>query len=227
MVGYLRVSTANQGASGLGLEGQELAIAQHVATNGCKLLASYIEVETGKKDDLNNRPMLQKALAHAKRSGATLVVAKLDRLARSVAVTSALHTSGVDFVCCDNPNANRMTIQILAVMAEFEAKQISERTKDALAAAKARGIALGASNLASRNLTPEARQRGSQATRARVATDYAEVGPIVLKAHANGQSLRAIAAMLNDSDYVTPRGKTWTATQITRIVKRAAAIGTK
>ena len=222
MVGYLRVSTAKQGASGLGLEGQEAAISQHVAAHGCKLLASYVEVETGKKDDLDNRPMLKKALAHAKRSGATLVVAKLDRLARSVAVTSALHTSGVDFVCCDNPNANRMTIQILAVMAEFEAKQISERTKSALAAAKARGVALGASNPACRNLTPDARQRGSEATRARLATDYVEVAPIVLKAHAKGESLRAIAAILNDSDYVTPQGNSWTAMQVSRIVKRVA-----
>lgn len=143
LVSYLRVSTVRQGASGLGLEGQQAAIAAHARATGCVIVGEYVEVETGKRDSLGNRPELQKAIAHAKRSKATLVIAKLDRLARSVAVVSMLHSSGVDFVCCDNPTANRMTIQILAAVAENEARQISERTRAALGAYKARGGILG------------------------------------------------------------------------------------
>src|SRR5690242_13878194 len=105
MVGYHRVATDAQGRSGLGLEAQQEAVRQHVDRHGCSLIASNTEIETGKKDSLDNRPELRKAIAHAKRSGATLVVAKLDRLTRSVAVLSMLQSSGVDFVACDNPHA--------------------------------------------------------------------------------------------------------------------------
>jgi DNA invertase Pin-like site-specific DNA recombinase len=144
MVAYLRVSTDKQGRSGLGIEAQAAAVAQHIRLAGCELLATYTEVETGTKDRLENRPALRKAIAHAKRCKGTLVVAKLDRLARSVAVTSMLHQSNVDFVCVDNPSANRLTVQILSAVAEAKARAISERTKAALAAYKARGGRLGA-----------------------------------------------------------------------------------
>ena len=140
IVAYYRVSTKRQGESGLGLEGQQVAVAAFAKQHGASIIASYIEVESGKRSD---RPVLAQALGHARLAKATLVVAKLDRLARNVAFLSALMESGVDFVACDNEHANRLTIHILAAVAEAEAKAISERTKTALAAAKRRGVKLG------------------------------------------------------------------------------------
>ncbi len=134
-IAYYRVSTARQGQSGLGLEAQQAAVAAF-----CEPIETYTEVETGKRSD---RPELQRAIAACKRMGATLVVAKLDRLARNVAFVSTLMESGVEFVACDNPTANRLTVHILAAVAEDEARRISERTKAALAAYKARGGTLG------------------------------------------------------------------------------------
>lgn len=140
VVAYYRVSTKQQGKSGLGLDGQKAAVCDYVTRDGGTILAEYTEVETGKSKD---RPELLKAVAHAKRAKAVLLVAKLDRLARNVAFTSALMESGVDFVACDNPHANKFTIHILAAVAEHEAEQISLRTKAALQAAKRRGVKLG------------------------------------------------------------------------------------
>src|SRR5262245_5222934 len=115
LVAYYRVSTEKQGRSGLGLEGQQEAVKNYATSNNAEMIGKpFVEVETGKRED---RPELQKAIAHAKRSKARLVVAKLDRLARNVAFTSALLRSGVDFVACDNPNANKLTIHILAAVA--------------------------------------------------------------------------------------------------------------
>ena len=129
MVPYRRVSTAKQGISGLGLEAQDEAIDMYCKANGCTIVSTYTEVETAKKDEMQNRPELVKAIAHAKRTKAVLLIAKLDRLSRSVYVTAQLHKTGIEFIACDNPHANRLTIQILAVMAEHEARMISERTK--------------------------------------------------------------------------------------------------
>src|SRR5262245_20848184 len=140
IIAYYRVSTRKQGDSGLGLEGQQHEVQTHAQRNNATIVASYKEVERGKKSD---RPELAKALAHAKRSKAVLVVAKLDRLSRNVAFLSALMESKVQFVCCDNPHATSLTIHILAAVAEDEAKRISARTKAALAAAKMRGTLLG------------------------------------------------------------------------------------
>ena len=139
LIAYRRVSTTKQGESGLGLEAQDSAIQAYRAMNGCEIVATYTEVETAKKDEIDNRPELLKAVAHAKRAKAVLVIGKLDRLSRSVYVTATLHKAGVEFVACDNPTANRLTIQILAVIAENEARMISQRTKEALKAYKARG----------------------------------------------------------------------------------------
>src|SRR6266851_4255276 len=125
IVAYVRVSTKGQGESGLGIEAQRAAVAAYAKQNGVDFMHWYSEVETGK---LADRPELAKALAHARRSKATLVVAKLDRLARNVAFTSALMRAGVDFLCCDNPHANKLTIHILAAVAEDEAERISART---------------------------------------------------------------------------------------------------
>jgi DNA invertase Pin-like site-specific DNA recombinase len=128
-VSYLRVSTTRQRKSGLGIEAQRAAVARHVA-GGC-LLAEYLEVESGRKND---RPQLLAALAHAQATGATLIIAKLDRLARNVHFISGLMEAGIDFIAADLPSANRLTINVLAAVAEHEREMISARTKAALAA---------------------------------------------------------------------------------------------
>ena len=135
-VAYYRVSTERQGQSGLGLEVQENAVLEYLNGGGWKLVGRFVEVESGKRND---RPELAKALAACRRLGATLVIAKLDRLARNVAFVANLMESGVEFVAYDFPQANRLTIHILAAVAEHEREMISQRTKAALAAAKARG----------------------------------------------------------------------------------------
>jgi DNA invertase Pin-like site-specific DNA recombinase len=123
---YYRVSTKQQGDSGLGLEGQTAAVEGYVKGQGATIIKAYREIETGKRAD---RPELLKAIAHTKRSMATLVIAKLDRLARNVAFTANLMESGVDFVACDNPHANRLTIHILAAVAENEARMMGSQPR--------------------------------------------------------------------------------------------------
>jgi DNA invertase Pin-like site-specific DNA recombinase len=220
LIAYYRVSSKRQGRSGLGLEAQQSDAAAYARQQGAKVLASYTEVETGKRAD---RPELAKAIAHAKRARATLVVAKLDRLARNVAFTSKLMDSGVDFVCCDNPHANRLTIHILAAVAEDEARRISERTKAALAAAKRRGTKLGAANPNCRNLTKAARKRGAKAGGIAVRQladeayedmrDYfAEMRPAF--------SYQQIATVLNLRGDRTRRGKPWSDVAVMRACKR-------
>ncbi len=197
LIGYVRVSTDKQGKSGLGLEAQQAAIYAHSQTAG-HVEKLYVEVESGKK--VTNRPKLKAAIAHARRLSATLVIAKLDRLARNVAFVSALMESDIEFVACDNPHANRLTLHILAAVAEDEARRISQRTKDALAAYKARGGLLGGARPECRNLTPEARQAGAiaaaQARRATAASDRAELRPIVRAMRNVGSSYEEIAAAL-------------------------------
>ena len=138
VIAYYRVSTARQGRSGLGLEAQRLAVQTYLCNQ--RPLYEFVEVESGTSCD---RPQLQAALAACRVHRATLIIAKLDRLARNVAFVSALMDAGVEFLACDFPQANRLTIHILSAVAEHEAKMISERTKAALAAAKARGTRLG------------------------------------------------------------------------------------
>jgi DNA invertase Pin-like site-specific DNA recombinase len=151
-------------------------VGAHVASTACELIGEYTEIETAKRDDLDNRPTLQRAIAHAKRAKATLVIAKLDRLARSVYVTALLMQTGVMFVACDNPHVNRMTIQLLAVVAEDEARRISERTTAALAAAKARGTKLGTNNLTAAG-TLKGSAAGVAAIQRAKAEAYAYVAP--------------------------------------------------
>ena len=141
-IAYHRVSTKGQGTSGLGLEAQQAALRQYLNGGNWELLASYTDIETGTKKG-NNRPELKKAIAHANRKKAVLLIAKLDRLARNVAFVSNLMESSVEFIAVDNPSANRLTVHILAAVAEAEAEAISARTKAALAAAKERGVILG------------------------------------------------------------------------------------
>ena len=220
LISYYRVSTRKQELSGLGLEGQKAAVASFAGSNGVRVLAEYTEVETGKRAD---RPELAKAIAQAKRSRATLVVAKLDRLARNVAFTSALMESGVDFVACDNPHANRLTIHILAAVAEDEARRISERTKAALEAAKRRGVKLGAARPECRNLTDAGRRRGNEAS-ASAAKQQADEAYLDLRdffaALRPAFSYQQIADILNMRGERTRRGKPWTDVAVLRACGR-------
>jgi DNA invertase Pin-like site-specific DNA recombinase len=221
LIPYYRVSTKKQGESGLGLEGQQSAVVDYAKTNKAVVTSEYTEIESGRK---NERTQLAKALAHAKISKATLVVAKLDRLARNVAFTSALMDSGVDFVCCDNPHANRLTIHILAVVAEDEARRISDRTKAALTAYKARGGKLGGSRPECRNLSNEARQRGAkaagEANAAKAKEAYADLIDEMVEWRNQGASYQMIADRLNHDGQTTQRGKPWTATAAWRVLGR-------
>ena len=227
VVAYYRVSTKKQGKSGLGLEGQQSTVAEFVRQHGRKLIGEYVEIETGKSKD---RPELKKAIAHAKRSKATLVVAKLDRLARNVAFTSALMEANVDFVACDNPHANKFTIHILAAVAEHEAEQISQRTKVALAAAKRRGVKLGSARPGHWKGREDKRQAGLRKARVAAAKahreafddEYADLYPTVKELHEAGESLQTIADGLNEQGHTTRRGKLWNRMQVSRVLKRAA-----
>ncbi len=226
IVAYYRVSTKKQGKSGLGLDGQKEAVADYSRRNSCKLLTEYLEVETGKS---KSRPELLKAIAHAKRSKAKLVVAKLDRLARNVAFTSALMESNIDFLACDNPHANKFTIHILAAVAEHEAEQISQRTKVALAAAKKRGVKLGSSRPGHWKGKEHQRQAGLKKARTAAARvhretfddEYADLFPVVRELRDDGKSLQAIADELNDMGHTTRRGKCWNRMQVSRVLIRA------
>jgi DNA invertase Pin-like site-specific DNA recombinase len=181
-IAYHRVSTAKQGASGLGLEAQQAAVTAYLNGGAWTLLGTFVEVESGKRND---RPQLTKALAQCKLTGATLIIAKLDRLARNVAFIANLTDSGVEFIAVDQPHATRFTLHILAAVAEHEAKMISARTKAALAAAKARGKTLGGF----RGYVPDA-ALGRQARHAASEAFAADVGPIVAKLRRQGRSLR-------------------------------------
>ncbi len=207
-VSYLRVSTQKQGASGLGLEGQRAAVAAFISPD--KIAAEYVEIESGKRSD---RPQLAAAISHAKRIGARLVIAKLDRLARNVHFVSGLMESGVDFVACDMPEANRLTIHILAAVAEHEARAISDRTKAALAAAKARGVKLGGYR---GNAAPTLNVEAIKAAAKRRAEHCA---PIAKALAANGLSNKAIARTLTAQGVLTPAGRTtWQPTQVKRVL---------
>jgi DNA invertase Pin-like site-specific DNA recombinase len=226
IIGYLRVSTKQQGASGLGLAGQRAAVEAHARQTGTRVGAWYTEIESGKRAD---RPELARALGHARRSKATLVVAKLDRLARNVEFLARVMNSAVDFVACDNPAATRLTLHILAAVAEAEAKAISDRTKAALAAAKARGTLLGSARPGHWKGREAARLAGARAgslagakARAQAAAEaYTDLLPTMEKLTAEGLSLRAIAQRLNAEGHTTRRGRPWNPIQVARVLERA------
>ena len=219
IVGYLRVSTKGQGESGLGIEAQRAAIEAYAKGRDAKVLMLYTEVESGK---LASRPELAKAIAHARRAKATLVVAKLDRLSRNVAFLSAMMENKVPFVACDNPSANELTLHILAAVAQAEAKAISDRTKAALAAYKARGGQLGGELPQCRNLTPEAmakgRNKAKEAKAQRKSEAYADLAPMVATWRNGGMTLEGIADKLNTDGHTTRRGKPWNHVQVMRVL---------
>lgn len=227
-VAYYRVSTQQQGASGLGLEAQK-AIVQRFTSDG-QVLAEYTEIETGKRA---NRPQLTAALARARLARATLVVAKLDRLARNVAFTSALMESGVDFICCDNPNATRLVLHVLAAVAEAEAEAISSRTKAALAAYKARGGKLGSASPGhwegreDKRGWRQANAASAEKSRQRAHQAYAFLVPVLqalevqYAADGGGPIYQRLADHLNATGHCTTTGKPFGPTTVWRILQRA------
>lgn len=226
IIAYYRVSTKQQGASGLGLEGQRVAVEAYARQTGMNVKASYVEVESGKKAD---RPELARALSHAKRSKATLCCAKLDRLARNVEFLARILNAGTEFVACDYPAANRLTLHIMAAVAENEAKAISDRTKAALAAAKARGTLLGSARPGhwkgkeeKRLAALEKARSASRKAIAEKATEaYTDLLPIIIEEKGKGLSLRAIAEKLNADGHTTRRGRPWNPVQVSRVLERA------
>lgn len=214
-VAYLRVSTAKQGQSGLGLEAQQSAISRFVGKEDT-IVATFTEVESGKRGD---RPQMAAALAHCRRVGARLLIAKLDRLARDVAFIATLMKSDVKFVACDMPDADPFRLHLEAAIAEEEARKISARTKAALAAAKARGVTLGGF----RGVVPtDAHREVAAAVRGAGADRRAMVLKGVLEeVRASGaQSLRQIADAFNAKGVKTPRGGEWAAVQVARLIER-------
>jgi DNA invertase Pin-like site-specific DNA recombinase len=206
------VSTAKQGTSGLGLAAQGAAVRAFIAGEP---IAAFTEVESGKRDD---RPQLAAALAHAKRHKATLVIAKLDRLARDVHFISGLLKSGVEIRACDIPTANRMVLHIMAAVAEGEREMISERTRAALAAAKARGVRLG---------TPDT-QRLAQERRAAADAHAHGLRSVHIELWLQGISgVREMAAALNAQGLTTSRGGQWHPTSVQRLLKRIDKLQTK
>ena len=221
LVSYLRVSTQRQGRSGLGLEAQREAVRSYVEGSQWTLVAEFVEIESGRN---NERPALHQALAACRVHGAQLVIAKLDRLSRNVAFLANLMDSSLEFVACDMPAANRLTLHILAAVAEAEATMISARTKAALAAAKARGVKLGGDHgtIASqcrKGATASAKVRGERAEKR--ANDLL---PIIEGIKANGvTSLREIATALNKRGILTSRGGEWSAVQVHRTLSTSNA----
>lgn len=219
-ISYLRVSTDKQGRSGLGIDAQRKAVDDYLNGGSWQLLREYVEIETGKRND---RPQLAAGLAHAKATGATVVIAKWDRLARNVAFTAALLESGVEFVACDNPHATRFTIHILAAVAEHEAAMISTRTRAALAAAKARGQKLGNPNGA-RALRGLGNAPAIVAVKANANRHRAQVAPVIEAIRGDGvTSLKGIAGELNRRGILTARGGRWYATTVRNLLERSAA----
>ena len=209
-VAYYRVSTDKQGKSGLGLEAQREAVTNYLNGGSWTLVAEFTEVESGKHA---NREELKKAIAACKRQKANLVIAKLDRLSRNLAFIATLMESGVEFVAVDNPHANKLTIHILAAMAEHQRETISENTKAALAAAKRRGQRLGNPNLS------EAAKRGVAQIRAKARRFAANVRPIIEEIMRAGfTSHNAIAGKLNERNVPTARGGKWTHMQVGAIL---------
>ena len=216
-VAYYRVSTARQGRSGLGLEAQQQAVRDHLNGGEWSLAAEVVEVESGKRAD---RPKLAEALRLCRLHKAVLIIAKLDRLARNVAFVSTLMEAGVEFVAVDFPQANRLTVHILAAVAEHEARMISDRTKAALKAAKARGVQLGGNRGAI--ITAEARARSVAARSDAAGRRASDILPIIAEIQAAGaSSLREIVAQLNERAIPTSRGGTWRAVQVQRVMARA------
>ena len=214
-VSYLRVSTARQGRSGLGLEAQRKAVEDFLNGGNWKVVTEFVEVESGKKAE---RLQLEKAFQLCRLIGAKLVIAKLDRLSRDAHFLLGLEKAGVDFVAADMPQANRLTVGIMAMVADEERRMISQRTKAALAAAKRRGVKLGGDRGA--RLTAKARAMGRAVLQERARARAADLAGTVKELQASGAtSLRAIAAGLDARGIPTARGGTWSSVQVMRLLE--------
>jgi len=223
LVAYYRVSTKRQGESGWGLDAQRAAVEAHAARTGGKIVAEFVEVESGRN---NEREKLRDAISRTRAVRGTLVIAKLDRLARNVAFVSALMDSGVEFVCGDNPNATRLTMHILAAVAEDEARRISERTKAALAQARGRDVKLGTHRpghvidhaKGTRNGLKKA-VAAAAAVRLKARQDcYKDLKDKVLGMRDDGDSFAEIADALNQEGRITTGGKEFQAMTVKRLV---------
>lgn len=232
-IAYYRVSTARQGKSGLGLQAQKNAVEHYVNGNG-ETIGEFTEVESGTRK--KKRIEIYKAIELAKSKNAVLIVAKLDRLARDVEFTSALFNGGVDFICCDNPNANKLTIQLLSVIAENEAEAISSRIVDALAVKKEkikRGIYInkdgskmkpvnGEYRLGNPNGFGNYQKKGVEKIKQNALENKANIQAmdIICSARKDGMTFQAIADKLNKLQYTTRRGKQFNPIQVQRLYKR-------
>lgn len=216
-VAYYRVSTSKQGQSGLGLAAQRVAVAAYLNSFASSLIGEFTEIETGKGSKaLDTRPQLRSALDACKKHKSTLIIAKLDRLARNVHFVSGLLETGCDFVAADMPQANKVMIQMHAVMSEWERDQISARTKAALTAAKARGVVLGA--------TGRANLRQNLEARAGAANDFAMKLSGVLQGFTVAKmTQRQMVAQLNALEIHTVRGGDWSLAQLQRVLKQIGA----
>jgi DNA invertase Pin-like site-specific DNA recombinase len=211
-IAYYRVSTQRQGRSGLGLEAQRKAVEDYLNGGRWRLIEEYTDVESGKHAD---RPQLQAALAACRKHKAKLVIAKLDRLSRNVAFIAALMDSKVGFVAADMPEANELTIHVMAAMAQYERKQISARTKGALAAAKRRGVRLGSP-------CPEkGAALGARAARRQAQQRADNLAPTIAGLRSAGiTTLQAMADALNARGIPSARGGQWAPQTVSRLLQR-------
>lgn len=217
VIAYLRVSTTKQGIDGYGVDAQRNAIGQFLATRPqLRLCAEYVEVESGRRDD---RPQLAKAIAHAKRIKATLLIAKLDRLSRDLHMLTGLMRQGVHFTACDMPELDEFGVTLMGAFAQHEARLISQRTRAALAAAKARGVQLGTPD----NFTDAGRVKGAQRNVEQAQKAYGAVAGYALSMRREGLTFQAIADRLNAEGLTTRDGAAFRAMTVHRIVARCQA----
>jgi DNA invertase Pin-like site-specific DNA recombinase len=221
VIAYIRVSTQKQGQSGLGLEGQKAAIGRFCAAEGYAIAKTFTEIETGKgADALDRRPQLKSALRQASAYKSPIVVAKLDRLSRDVAFISGLMSQRVPFIVTEFPNADPFMLHIYAAVAEQERTKISERTKAALAAAKARGVKLGNPH-GPKPFTKEIQRQGVAAVRERADARARQFSDIFAKYA--GESANSVAKALNDRGLPSGRGGKWTARSVINVRNRLEA----
>jgi len=225
---YYRVSTQKQEESGLGLEAQQEKAKALIAGQSGTLIREFTETETGKSSE---RPVLKEAIAFCRSANCTLVIARVDRLARNVAFTAALMESGLNFVCCDVPTANRLTIHILAAVAEEEARLIAERTKAALGRLKAKGVLLGSARPGHWDGKEHKRRPEYARTFQKAALDkkmrfYDAIAPTLLELRRKGMTMQQIVEHLNSQGHRTrptkrhPTGNPWNLATLCRVLRR-------
>ncbi|PLY09624.1 MAG: resolvase [Desulfuromonas sp.] len=216
---YLRVSTDRQGKSGLGLEAQRKQVSDFISASGGVLDAEFIEVESGKN---NNREELEKAIRHSQLTGSKLVIAKLDRLSRSLHYITSLAESKIEFVVCDLPGCDQFTINLYGAMAQREVELVSQRTKMALRAAKSKGKTLGNPQNLNASSAAKGRRLGVLARKEKAVSFAKKVTPKINELQSKGLSLNQIARELNESGILTARGKTgsWTPTAVKNVILR-------